>query len=599
MSRNIKGRGGKEVNQRNLDFRKDSNKTGEKKKVTFEEEGEANCPENKVREAMKEIAELKECMLKEMEEVKKERKRLTEIEEGWKNKERSWEIRIRILEENREELGKEVRSLREVIENRDRELEDGKSEAGDNGKSRGESRIGSWWSSRGGSDISEDRLSTREVGKLRKWISDKKKWERKNNIVLKGVDLNKARTNMKGEGREDWAEWIRNYLQVKLGLSCGIVGGRVSGRVIIATLENEVIKRDIMSNKYKLKGEQVYIENDLSWEERKIQERINKWAKEKKEIGEDIKIARGQEGRGEGREHVTEEEEKGRNRKVLFWNVAGVESKDRDFWRFITGHDYIGLNETWLTQKIYEHTEVMVRAKDGVTRSFLVNKGVRKDALGKDLYSREKEKYYNRNGWSKKAIEELRNKGINIVSEIRKRDRDIQIQVLDNKIREAKYNKKYKEIGTDRPSYLLKENLNKIMKGDGVRGLVRVRCGNMEEYNKYWLREEDRLCRFCGAGQDDLKPGLYQPCFKHYIADCLETKAWFEDLGGSIEDRLQRIWDDKLDDKKGEILVKLWKAKEGRLKERNSVRNGEKAVISIEDIEKRRQSRNLSLVNTG
>lgn len=47
-------------------------------------------------------------------------------------------------------------------------------------------------------------------------------------------------------------------------------------------------------NKLKgIKGEQIFIENDLTWEERKIQERINKWAKEKKSIEEDIKIGVG------------------------------------------------------------------------------------------------------------------------------------------------------------------------------------------------------------------------------------------------------------------------------------------------------------------
>lgn len=31
-----------------------------------------------------------------------------------------------------------------------------------------------------------------------------------------------------------------------------------------------------MKNKYKLKGGKIFIENDLSWEDRKIQEKINK-----------------------------------------------------------------------------------------------------------------------------------------------------------------------------------------------------------------------------------------------------------------------------------------------------------------------------------
>jgi len=39
-----------------------------------------------------------------------------------------------------------------------------------------------------------------------------------------------------------------------------------------------------------LKGESIYIENDLSWEERNVQVRINKWVKEQKEKGLEMKI---------------------------------------------------------------------------------------------------------------------------------------------------------------------------------------------------------------------------------------------------------------------------------------------------------------------
>lgn len=49
--------------------------------------------------------------------------------------------------------------------------------------------------------------------------------------------------------------------------------------MIIVRLENVESKREIMRNKFKLKGEKIFIENDLSWEERKIQERINRWVR--------------------------------------------------------------------------------------------------------------------------------------------------------------------------------------------------------------------------------------------------------------------------------------------------------------------------------
>lgn len=51
-------------------------------------------------------------------------------------------------------------------------------------------------------------------------------------------------------------------------------------------LESEKIKKEVMRNKFKLKGEKIFIKNDLSWEERKIQDKINRWAKtERKRAG--------------------------------------------------------------------------------------------------------------------------------------------------------------------------------------------------------------------------------------------------------------------------------------------------------------------------
>jgi len=38
--------------------------------------------------------------------------------------------------------------------------------------------------------------------------------------------------------------------------------------------------------KNKLKSDRMYIKNDLSFEERKIQEKMNKWVKKKKEAKE-------------------------------------------------------------------------------------------------------------------------------------------------------------------------------------------------------------------------------------------------------------------------------------------------------------------------
>ncbi|KYQ58074.1 hypothetical protein ALC60_03126, partial [Trachymyrmex zeteki] len=71
-------------------------------------------------------------------------------------------------------------------------------------------------------------------------------------------------------------------------------------------------------------------------------------------------------------------------------------------------------------------------------------------------------------------------------------------------LRTARYNKTYREfdIGNRSPKYLRKKNLIKVGIGQGVGRLVKIRCGNKEEGNKYWLSEERRKCIFCRVDTD-------------------------------------------------------------------------------------------------
>jgi len=50
-------------------------------------------------------------------------------------------------------------------------------------------------------------------------------------------------------------------------------------------------EKEVMRKKNRLKRDQIFIENDLTWEEKKIQERI--WVKERRNKGEDVKVGFG------------------------------------------------------------------------------------------------------------------------------------------------------------------------------------------------------------------------------------------------------------------------------------------------------------------
>jgi len=138
--------------------------------------------------------------------------------------------------------------------------------------------------------------------------------------VLKGVTLPRE---VERE-REKRVSWMREFLKSKLGVECEISVVRRSGPVMVVKIEGEVGKREVMKNKHKLKRGNVYIENDLSYEERKIQEYLNRWAKEKRKEGFTVKVRRGGAKIG-GRWASWEEIEKDEKEKRLRREIGGEE----------------------------------------------------------------------------------------------------------------------------------------------------------------------------------------------------------------------------------------------------------------------------------
>lgn len=88
-------------------------------------------------------------------------------------------------------------------------------------------------------------------------------------------------------------ESIEKFLRDKVGVEMKVTDCRRSGRVIVTMLEREGMKVEVMRNKNNLRGERIFIENDLTWEERKLQERIFRWAKEEREKGVLVKDLQG------------------------------------------------------------------------------------------------------------------------------------------------------------------------------------------------------------------------------------------------------------------------------------------------------------------
>jgi len=179
----------------------------------------------------------------------------------------------------------------------------------------------------------------------------------------------------------------------------------------------------------------------------------------------------------------------------------------------------------------------------------------KKEEGWKDTYGIERKRFYNRYGW---RIEEGEEAGWELEQrekEMREKEKKKNREEEDIKIAEARYNKRYKKILAEEevPKYLKRSILEKGLMGDRTRALIKLRCGNLEEWNKFWLEENKRMCKFCSRGKDNME---------HYVEECKKIKEWFRGLGNNNKEIWDRIWSEDLDEEKGEVLVRLWKAKE-------------------------------------
>lgn len=145
-----------------------------------------------------------------------------------------------------------------------------------------------------------------------------------------------------------------------------------------------------------------------------------------------------------------------------------------------------------------------------------------------DSYSREKEKFYNKLGLSTTEVGIMRMEEKSVLAEIERRSSDIEKQNIESKIRESKYNRKYKKV--------MVQSLPKYLKGWGnerdIELIARMRCGNMEEANRYWLGNEDRLCVIC-------KEALGS--WEHLVKDCVGVGEEFRKLINNRWEKYEEI----------------------------------------------------------
>jgi hypothetical protein len=113
------------------------------------------------------------------------------------------------------------------------------------------------------------------------------------------------------------------------------------------------------------------------------------------------------------------------------------------------------------------------------------------------------------------------------------------------RIREARYNREYERCVTeDVPVYLGRESTKER------KMMARFRCGNEERENKYWMEEEERMCRMCREERETIE---------HMWRGCGEMREREEKERGEIlnEDGREIGW-----------MKQVWKRRERIEKER-------------------------------
>lgn len=133
---------------------------------------------------------------------------------------------------------------------------------------------------------------TEWVDRLRK-LEKKYEWrergERRRNLLVKGVT----------EGERVLKEEVEKVIR-RLGAEVRIedirkieAGKMDKGGLVVIKVGSEGERREVLRNKWKLRGENVWIEEDLTWEERKVRWKLRELVSEQRSEGKLARLGQG------------------------------------------------------------------------------------------------------------------------------------------------------------------------------------------------------------------------------------------------------------------------------------------------------------------
>lgn len=125
----------------------------------------------------------------------------------------------------------------------------------------------------------------KDLTEIKRRLREKEKWERRNNIVIKGLEK-------KEKGMEEIAiEFLKNEFGLKEeGVGKIIIVGKSKKEIALVELKEWEAKQKIMREKSKLGERKIYIDHDLTKEEREVQRMMVERAREERIKGRKVKV---------------------------------------------------------------------------------------------------------------------------------------------------------------------------------------------------------------------------------------------------------------------------------------------------------------------
>lgn len=263
----------------------------------------------------------------------------------------------------------------------------------------------------------------------------------------------------------------------------------------------------------------------------------------------------------------------------------GLEKIQENHFRWILGLDYCTprylvrkelnvnkMREKWSMRALKYEERIRKLGEERLVKICWMEKQNMKE---KEIYSKEREEYLNGRGWSSLGFELERSRGRNMYTELEKRGKDIEWQEIEGRIRESKYNGRYSRKNEEE----LPEYTRNCRSGTEIKTKARLRCGNLEIGNKYWLEEGKRKCELCGDGMGRME---------HYILECEKTRKWFEGIEGFAHEIIRKA----IGEERNKEITDVWTKVDRELSKK-------KRELKEKENEKRKEERKVDSKRKG